>query len=71
MSTNDKASLKPATQKPRENLRVVHFKVPQSVFNRAKAQAYLSQMPWKEYLRILLEQATVLDPNYGRTEQRK
>ncbi len=71
MSKKEKASPIPASQKPRENLRVVHFKVPQSVFNRAKAQAYLSQMPWKEYLQVLLEQASVLPPNCGPTNQRK
>ena len=39
------------------NVRVVHVRVPEPIFNFAKAQAYLSGMDWPDYVAKLLEEA--------------
>ena len=48
----------PKTVQPnrKENERVVHFTVPESVFNRAKAKAHLTGVPWKVFLQNLMEE---------------
>ena len=37
--------------------RIVHVSVPETVFNHAKAQAYLSNLTWSDYLARLLSEA--------------
>ena len=39
------------------NERVVYVRVPEMVFNHAKAQSYLSGMAWPHYVTKLLEEA--------------
>lgn len=39
------------------NLRVVYVRVPEPIFNFAKAQAYLSGMDWPDYVAKLLSEA--------------
>lgn len=48
----------PKTVQPnrKENERVVHFTVSESVFNRAKAKAHLTGVPWKVFLKSLMEE---------------
>lgn len=60
MSTTEKS---PNTVRPnrKENERVVHFTVPESVFNRAKAKAHLTGVPWKVFLQNLMEEGGNLD----------
>ena len=38
--------------------RIVHVAVPEQVFNHAKAQAYISGLPWPRFVEKLLEEAT-------------
>jgi len=42
---------------PASRCRVVHVAVPESVFNHAKAQAYLSNLPWTKFIERLLSEA--------------
>ena len=60
MSTTEQS---PNTVRPnrKENERVVHFTVPESVFNRAKAKAHLTGVPWKVFLQNLMEEGGKLD----------
>ena len=53
----------PKTVQPnrKENERVVHFTVPESVFNRAKAKAHLTGVPWKVFLQNLMEEGGKFD----------
>ena len=37
--------------------RVVHVAVPEKVFNHAKAQAYLSGLPWPKFIEHLLSES--------------
>jgi hypothetical protein len=37
--------------------RALYVAVPEQAFNHAKAQAYLSGMPWKEFIRRLLSES--------------
>ena len=39
------------------NHRVLYVRVPEPIFNFAKAQAYLSGMAWPDYVAKLLEEA--------------
>lgn len=48
------------TVEQKENERVVQFKVPESVFNRAKAKAHLTGVPWKAFLQNLMEEGVKL-----------
>lgn len=38
--------------------RIVHVAVSEQIFNHAKAQAYLSGLPWPRFVEKLLEHAT-------------
>jgi len=41
---------------PSSNVRVVYVRVPERIFNHAKAQSYLSGMPWDAYVaKVLVE----------------
>jgi len=40
--------------------RIVHVAVPEPIFNHAKAQAYLSGLPWPRFVERILAEATVL-----------
>ena len=56
----------PPERKPKggksSNLRVVYVRVPEPVFNFAKAQAYLSGMAWPNYVARLLKDARPYPP---------
>ncbi|MEZ5947651.1 MAG: hypothetical protein R3C12_00120 [Planctomycetaceae bacterium] len=56
MSTSETPTEKHQKAHPKENERVVHFTVPESVFNRAKAKAHLTGVPWKVFLQSLMEE---------------
>ncbi len=42
---------------PSSNVRVVYVRVPERIFNHAKAQSYLSGMAWPDYVAKVLEEA--------------
>ncbi|KKL47595.1 hypothetical protein LCGC14_2333950 [marine sediment metagenome] len=42
---------------PSSNMRVVYVRVPEIIFNHAKAQSYLSGMAWPDYVAKVLEEA--------------
>lgn len=56
MAIIENTTRNPIPRQRKENERVVQFKVPQSVFDRAKAKAHLTGVPWKIFLKNLLEE---------------
>lgn len=42
---------------PATGYRIVHVSVPENVFNHAKAQAYLSGIPWPKFVEKLLAES--------------
>ena len=42
---------------PSSNMRVVYVRVPEIIFNHAKAQSYLSGIAWPDYVAKLLEES--------------
>lgn len=60
MSATEKSQT-PVRPKRKENERVVHFTVPESVFNRAKAKAHLTNVPWKVFLQNLMKEGGKFD----------
>ena len=61
MSTAETRPSMAVPKKPIDNERVVQFKVPESIFNRAKAKALLNGTPWKTFLQNLLEEGGKMD----------
>lgn len=49
--------MKDSNRGPSSNMRVVYVRVPEFIFNHAKAQSYLSNMAWPDYVAKLLEEA--------------
>ncbi len=45
---------------PKSGCRVVHIVFPEKVFNHAKAQAFLSGIPWTHFVERLLAESTVI-----------
>lgn len=43
--------------------RVVHVIVPESIFNHAKAQAFLSEVPWAKFIAETLRRSKPIKPN--------
>ena len=50
-------SIEDSSRSPSSNERVVYVRVPEIIFNHAKAQSYLSNMAWPDYVAKLLEEA--------------
>ena len=48
----------PEENKKPLNYRILHVSIPESIFNHAKAQAYLSGIPWTRFIQKLLAECS-------------